>query len=56
MNNMSNTKILLLSCAALALPSCSAVGIAAGAGVAVGTAAVQEGGVRMTLICSQSWT
>ncbi len=49
MNNMSNTKILLLSCAALALPSCSAVGIAAGAGVAVGTAAVQEGGLSRAM-------
>ncbi len=49
MNNMSNTKILLLSCAALALPSCTAVGLAAGAGVAVGTAAVQEGGISRAM-------
>jgi osmotically-inducible protein OsmY len=46
---MNNTKILLLSCAALALPSCTAVGLAAGAGVAVGTAAVQEGGISRAM-------
>lgn len=46
---MNNVKILLLSCAGLALSSCAATGIAAGVGVAAGTAAVQEGGVSRAL-------
>lgn len=43
MNNKYN--LLLLSVCALALPGCSMVGVAAGAGATVGVAAVQEGGI-----------
>ncbi len=42
---MKNYTVLTLSCAALMLSSCTAVGIAAGVGVAAGTASVQEGGL-----------
>ncbi len=42
---MKNYMVLLLAGSSLALSSCTAVGVAGVAGVAVGTAAVQEGGI-----------
>tara|TARA_A200000113_G_scaffold50869_2_gene41856 strand:+ start:1620 stop:2267 length:648 start_codon:yes stop_codon:yes gene_type:complete len=42
---MNNKLIGLLAFSLLALPSCTAVGIAAGAGATAGIAAVQEGGI-----------
>ncbi len=42
---MRNYMVLFLAGSSLALSSCTAVGVAGMAGVAVGTAAVQEGGV-----------